>query len=126
DAGAASTAKKESAPAKAEQPAAPAAAASAPAQPAPAAPTPTAAPATSADQPLSPAVRRVVTEEGLDVAGVQGTGPHGRLTKGEVLDLAAQRKAKLGDGASSGAATATAAAPAPAPRPAAPADHELE
>lgn len=34
---------------------------------------------------LSPAVRRLVTEHGLDVAHIQGTGPNGRITKGDVL-----------------------------------------
>ncbi len=47
---------------------------------------PSPAPATeSADRPLSPSVRRLVTEEGLDVARVAGTGPGGRVTKGDVL-----------------------------------------
>ena len=93
-------------------PAAPAPAAPAAArapQPAPAAP----APAPQADQPLSPAVRRIVTEEGLDVAGVEGTGPHGRLLKADVLDLAEQRKAKvtpLPAAAGAGAAAAAASA----------------
>jgi len=35
--------------------------------------------------PLSPAVRRLVAEEGVDVAGVTATGPGGRITKGDVL-----------------------------------------
>ena len=35
--------------------------------------------------PLSPAVRRLVAEEGVDVARVAGTGPGGRVTKGDVL-----------------------------------------
>jgi 2-oxoglutarate dehydrogenase E2 component (dihydrolipoamide succinyltransferase) len=39
----------------------------------------------SADRPLSPSVRRLVAEEGLDVARVAGTGPGGRVTKGDVL-----------------------------------------
>ncbi|MCB0377738.1 MAG: 2-oxoglutarate dehydrogenase complex dihydrolipoyllysine-residue succinyltransferase [Bdellovibrionales bacterium] len=34
---------------------------------------------------LSPAVRRVVSETGMDVAGMQGTGRGGRLTKADVL-----------------------------------------
>ena len=34
--------------------------------------------------PLSPAVRRLVAEEGVDVAGVTATGPGGRITKGDV------------------------------------------
>ncbi len=95
-------------------PSSPQATAQAAAQPAPAAapaaqPAPAAAAKPAADQPLSPSVRRIVTEEGLDVAGVEGTGPHGRLTKGDVLDLAEQRKAKAAP-ASGGAATAAAPA----------------
>jgi 2-oxoglutarate dehydrogenase E2 component (dihydrolipoamide succinyltransferase) len=35
--------------------------------------------------PLSPAVRRLVTEEHVDVSSVPATGPRGRLTKGDVL-----------------------------------------
>lgn len=94
-------------------PSTPQATAQAATQPAPAAPAAQPAPAAAAkpaaDQPLSPSVRRIVTEEGLDVAGVEGTGPHGRLTKGDVLDLAEQRKAKAAP-ASGGAATAAAPA----------------
>jgi len=43
---------------------------------------------TSTDQALSPAVRRVVEEEGVDPASVRGTGKDGRLTKGDVLTAA--------------------------------------
>ncbi len=35
--------------------------------------------------PLSPAVRRLTTEEGLDAAKIEGTGREGRVTKGDVL-----------------------------------------
>jgi 2-oxoglutarate dehydrogenase E2 component (dihydrolipoamide succinyltransferase) len=35
--------------------------------------------------PLSPAVRRLVTEEHVDPSRVRGTGPGGRITKGDVL-----------------------------------------
>ncbi|MGO9921880.1 MAG: 2-oxoglutarate dehydrogenase complex dihydrolipoyllysine-residue succinyltransferase [Isosphaeraceae bacterium] len=35
--------------------------------------------------PLSPAVRRLVAEEEVDVAGVTASGPGGRITKGDVL-----------------------------------------
>ena len=40
---------------------------------------------TSVEKPLSPAVRRLVSEEGVDVDQVFGTGPGGRITKGDVL-----------------------------------------
>jgi 2-oxoglutarate dehydrogenase E2 component (dihydrolipoamide succinyltransferase) len=52
--------------------------------PASATPSPTRAGAT-AGQPLSPAVRRLVSEEHVDVSQVAATGPGGRLTKGDVL-----------------------------------------
>jgi 2-oxoglutarate dehydrogenase E2 component (dihydrolipoamide succinyltransferase) len=39
----------------------------------------------SADVNLSPAVRRIVKETGVDVGEVIGTGPAGRITKGDVL-----------------------------------------
>lgn len=38
-----------------------------------------------ADLSLSPAVRRLVRETGVDVGAVTGTGPGGRITKGDVL-----------------------------------------
>ena len=38
---------------------------------------------------LSPAVRRLVREHGLDPTDVQGTGPGGRLTRKDVLDYLA-------------------------------------
>jgi 2-oxoglutarate dehydrogenase E2 component (dihydrolipoamide succinyltransferase) len=43
---------------------------------------------TTSDQPLSPAVRRIVEEGGVDPASVRGTGKDGRLTKGDVLTAA--------------------------------------
>ncbi|WP_027482727.1 2-oxoglutarate dehydrogenase complex dihydrolipoyllysine-residue succinyltransferase [Deinococcus pimensis] len=67
------------------------------AQPAPAASTPTApqpvvAATAVAEKPaatddLSPAVRKIVTEKGIDPAQVSGTGKDGRLTKGDVLSF---------------------------------------
>lgn len=42
--------------------------------------------ATAANIPLSPAVKRVVDEKGLNPATIQGTGKGGRLTKGDVLE----------------------------------------
>ncbi|MBK7983384.1 MAG: 2-oxoglutarate dehydrogenase complex dihydrolipoyllysine-residue succinyltransferase [Candidatus Competibacteraceae bacterium] len=63
------------------------------AAPAPAAGAPAAAPAVSAAQPvteadldgLSPAVRRLAAEHGLDIAKVAGSGRGGRVTKADVL-----------------------------------------
>lgn len=38
------------------------------------------------DIPLSPSVRRLIAENGLDPAKIKGTGKDGRLTKNDVLD----------------------------------------
>ncbi|MFN5056554.1 MAG: 2-oxoglutarate dehydrogenase complex dihydrolipoyllysine-residue succinyltransferase [Verrucomicrobiota bacterium] len=74
------------APSAAPAPAAKPAAASAPA--ATAAPAPKAAPVAAksgAAAEVSPAVRRLSEETGLDPAGVEGTGKAGRVTKGDML-----------------------------------------
>jgi 2-oxoglutarate dehydrogenase E2 component (dihydrolipoamide succinyltransferase) len=58
----------------------------APAAPSPPAATPRpAAAGPAADAPLSPAVRKLVTEHALDPAQLSATGKGGRLTKGDVL-----------------------------------------
>ncbi|MBS1211396.1 MAG: 2-oxoglutarate dehydrogenase [Proteobacteria bacterium] len=44
-------------------------------------------------QPVSPAVRRLLSEHGLDPAQIQGAGKGGRLTKQDVLDYLESRKA---------------------------------
>ncbi len=59
---------------------APAAAAAAPAAPAPAT-----EPASESAQTLSPSVRRLVLEKGVDPSTIKGTGKDGRLTKDDVL-----------------------------------------
>ncbi len=46
------------------------------------APTPAVA---KADQPLSPAVRKMVEENKVDASAVAGTGKDGRITKGDVI-----------------------------------------
>jgi 2-oxoglutarate dehydrogenase E2 component (dihydrolipoamide succinyltransferase) len=81
-------------------------AAPAAAAPAPAAAPKTAAPAAAAaatSQTLSPAVQRIVSESGLDVSRVAGTGKDGRITKGDALAALA------------GGPTVSAPAAAPAP-----------
>jgi 2-oxoglutarate dehydrogenase E2 component (dihydrolipoamide succinyltransferase) len=68
---------------------APAAAAAAPQPVATApAPPPVAASAENADLPLSPAVRRLVLELGIDPSKIKGTGKDGRLTKEDVVAAA--------------------------------------
>ncbi|MET9957284.1 2-oxoglutarate dehydrogenase, E2 component, dihydrolipoamide succinyltransferase [Streptomyces sp. NPDC006339] len=100
------------APAPAPAPAQPAApvAAPAPVTPAPAAAPAAAAPAPAAAQPaedgayVTPLVRKLATENGVDLAAVKGTGVGGRIRKQDVLAAAEAKKA----------APAPAAAPAAA------------
>ncbi|MDP5019464.1 MAG: 2-oxoglutarate dehydrogenase complex dihydrolipoyllysine-residue succinyltransferase [Opitutales bacterium] len=100
------------APSAAPAPAAKPAATSAPA--AAAAPTPKVAPVAAksgAAAEISPAVRRLSEETGLDPAGVEGTGKAGRVTQGDMLAaLSGQAPIR---------AVAPAAAPAAASAPAA-------
>ena len=88
--------------------------AAAPAPAATAAPAPKAAPVAAksgAAAEVSPAVRRISEETGLDPAGVEGTGKAGRVTKGDML-AALSGQAPIH-------AVAPAAAPAAASAPAA-------
>lgn len=88
--------------------AAPAVAAAAAPQPVATAPAlaPVAAPAENSDLPLSPAVRRLVLELGIDPSKIKGTGKDGRLTKEDVVAAA--------KGAPAAAPTAAASVVAPA------------
>jgi len=81
------------------------ASAPAPAAASASAPAPAADAGEAASVTLSPAVRRLVLEHGLDPSRIKGTGRDGRLTKDDVLAAVADGSAKS-DGAS--------AAPAPA------------
>ena len=122
------------APAPAPEPTpAPAPAPAPAATPAPApAPAPVAASAVSSDNRLlSPVVRRLVNEHGIDVDQLVGTGPGGRITREDVLDHIDRRAAAGGSApvtatpapvavAPVATAPAVAAAVAPAPRVAAP------
>jgi 2-oxoglutarate dehydrogenase E2 component (dihydrolipoamide succinyltransferase) len=105
----------------------PSAAPTGPAQVAPTTPATAAAPQASAapespradgkghnggTAPLSPAVRRLVTEERVDPAAVPATGPGGRITKGDVLAHLATAPSQA-----TAVAQAPAAPPAPAPMP---------
>ena len=76
-------------------------------------------PATDASMRMTPAVRRLVREHGVDVARIQGSGAAGRVTREDVLSYVAQRGTAPAAGSASVAAAA-AAAPAqaaPAPQP---------
>src|SRR5438270_5251980 len=64
-------------------------------------PTPTTATA------LSPAVRRIVDEEKLDPAKISGTGKGGRVTKGDALAAAQNRRSPERTDTESNAATET-------------------
>ncbi|MEA3056003.1 MAG: hypothetical protein QOD30_1435 [Actinomycetota bacterium] len=115
---------------------APAPAAAAPAPPAPAAapaeetPPPAAAPApapasngngSAGGQLLSPVVRRLISEHGLDPSTITGTGAGGRITRDDVLAVIDERGGSAAPTAPAPppAAPAAPAAPAPAaPRPA--------
>ena len=128
-------AKGEAVPASAAPAPAPAAPASAPspaaATPAPATAAPAAAPAPTARgngqdagggrQFVSPLARRMAQQAGLDLSGLTGTGPHGRIVKADV-------EAALHAAPAAAPAPAPAMAPAaraPAPAPAITAPHRL-
>jgi 2-oxoglutarate dehydrogenase E2 component (dihydrolipoamide succinyltransferase) len=72
----------------------------------------TAGPPTAAGRtaPLSPAVRRLLAEHGLEAGAIGGSGEGGRLTVEDVVRAAAAR-----DGGGGAASAAAAAAPGPAP-----------
>jgi 2-oxoglutarate dehydrogenase E2 component (dihydrolipoamide succinyltransferase) len=90
---------------------APAAAPSPAPSPAPE-PAPAVAPAAAtAGQVLSPIVRRLINDYGLDTASITGTGPDGRITRSDVEAAIRSGVASSGSGSS---ASARPAAPAPA------------
>lgn len=88
------------------------------ATPAPAAPAPAEAPApVEGAGRAAPAVRRLAEEHNIDLNEVAGSGPGGRVTREDILSLAAARQAAP----AAPAAPAPAPTPAPAPAPVAPA-----
>jgi pyruvate dehydrogenase E2 component (dihydrolipoamide acetyltransferase) len=106
-------------------PAAPAPAAAAPAPPAPAAPAPAAsAPAPAAPAPaasgsdaaayVTPLVRKLASDNNIDLGSLKGTGIGGRIRKQDVLDSAAAAKVETAPApaGASGQAPAQAASPA--------------
>src|SRR5690606_6358835 len=64
---------------------------------------------------LSPVVRRLVAEHGIDASQIQGPGPGGRITRADV-----EKAIQSGTARSAAAPAPAAAAPAAAPPPAAP------
>ncbi len=96
----------------------------APAPPAPtaAAPAPSAAPAASATRTgggeetyVTPLVRKLAAEHGVDLASLTGTGVGGRIRKQDVLEAAERQRAEAATRAAAAAASApSAAANAPA------------
>ena len=119
------------APAPAQQAPAPAPAPPAPAAPAPApaaAPAPQAAPAPAAaassdgaaDGPyVTPLVRKLASEHGIDLAALTGSGVGGRIRKQDVLAAAEAKQKAAAPAPAAAAPSAPAAAAAPAARPAA-------
>jgi 2-oxoglutarate dehydrogenase E2 component (dihydrolipoamide succinyltransferase) len=106
-------------PAAAPAPAPAPAAAPAPA-PAPAPTVVVASAASAGDAPLlSPVVRRLISENNLDVAKIAGTGPGGRITREDVLALIDAQAGKQAPAAAPAPAAVPAPAAAPAPAPAA-------
>jgi len=92
-------------------------------------PAPTPAPVAQSNKLLSPVVRRLVNDHGINIDALQGTGPGGRITREDVLDyidrngLAAQVAAPapapvVAVTPAPVAASVPAPAAAPAPRPA--------
>jgi len=80
--------------------------------------TPAPAPVVQSNKLLSPVVRRLVNDHGINIDALQGTGPGGRITREDVLDyidrngLAAQPSAPV---AAPAPTPAPVVAPAPAP-----------
>ncbi|WP_237161900.1 2-oxoglutarate dehydrogenase, E2 component, dihydrolipoamide succinyltransferase, partial [Mycolicibacterium fortuitum] len=93
----------------------------APAAPAPAAPAP-AAPAAAGDGDgspyVTPLVRKLASENGVDLASVKGTGVGGRIRKQDVLAAAEAKKAPPAPAAPAAPAAAAPAAASAAPAPA--------
>jgi 2-oxoglutarate dehydrogenase E2 component (dihydrolipoamide succinyltransferase) len=93
--------------------------------PAPAAPAPVPAPVPAVAAPapagainaiayLTPLVRKLAAEKGVDVATLSGTGVGGRIRKEDVLEAAAKAEAARAAAASAAAAPTAPAAPSPA------------
>jgi 2-oxoglutarate dehydrogenase E2 component (dihydrolipoamide succinyltransferase) len=105
------------APAPAPVVAAPAPVVAAPA-PAPVVVAPAPAPVAGSNKLLSPVVRRLVAEHGIDVDALVGSGPGARITREDVLDYIDRSGLKATPAAAAPAPVAAAPAPVAAPAPA--------
>jgi pyruvate dehydrogenase E2 component (dihydrolipoamide acetyltransferase) len=94
------------------------AAAAVPPAPAPA-PPPAAAPSAGARIFASPLAKRIAAEKGIDLAGIKGSGPNGRIVKADV------EGAKPGAAPAAAPAGAPKAAPSPQPIITAPGDQKV-
>ena len=74
------------------------------------------APSSSAGTVLSPVVRKLISENGLDASRIHGTGPGGRITRDDVVAAIANK----GSASAAAPAVAASSAPAAAPRAVAP------
>ncbi len=75
----------------------------------------------------SPLARRIAKEGGLDIAGLKGSGPHGRIVERDVrAAIAAPAKPAPAAPAPSAPSTASTPAPAAAPRPAGAGDEQVK
>jgi 2-oxoglutarate dehydrogenase E2 component (dihydrolipoamide succinyltransferase) len=71
--------------------------------------------ATDAGQKATPTARKMAEEHGISLAGVQGSGPAGRVTRADVEGAMGKQPAAAPAAVASAAKPAPAAAPAPAP-----------
>ena len=79
-------------------------------------PAPTPAPVAQSNKLLSPVVRRLVNDHGINIDALQGTGPGGRITREDVLDYIDRNGLAAQAAAPTPVATpAPVQAPAPAP-----------
>lgn len=85
------------------------------------APTPAQAPAAASNKLLSPVVRRLVAEHGIDVNALVGTGPGSRITREDVLDYIDRNGLKATPAAAPALVITAPVVSAPAPAPVVPA-----
>ena len=76
---------------------------------------PVAAPAVQSNKLLSPVVRRLVNDHGINIDALQGTGPGGRITREDVLDYIDRNGMTAAAAPVASPAPVVAQVPAPAP-----------